>query len=162
MVPIRNGDFSSFYRHYSYFLLLFVVLNGRMLKRIPFTFSEKLVCLNNVFFRQSSRKVDRRLFVHYRILEAINVDNSSDVFQFVFVVLAWVNATQAFMLMAFIFGSILLILMLVYRKEFRHNVKGYQFDRVAQPRFTFIIAGLILFFCCKKFLFNFSSNNPFI
>jgi hypothetical protein len=63
------------------------------------------------------------------------------------------------MLMAFIFGAIFLILMVVYRKEFRHNGKGYQSDRVSQPRFTFIIAGLILFFCCK-ISFCFALKDP--
>ncbi len=69
--------------------------------------------------------------------------------------LAWVNATQAFMLMAYIIGIIILIVIVIYRKEFRHNARGYHSQRVSQPTFTFIIAGLILFFCCKKkpFLF---------
>jgi hypothetical protein len=69
---------------------------------------------------------------------------------FIFVCyLAWVNATQAFMLMAYIFGMIILILIVVYRKEFLHSKDGYYSDRVSQPTFTFVIAGLILFFCCK-------------
>ncbi|CAF1045817.1 unnamed protein product [Adineta ricciae] len=60
---------------------------------------------------------------------------------------AWVNATQAFMLMAYIFGMIILVVMVVFRKEFRHNSQGYDAKKVNQPTFTYIIAGLILFFC---------------
>ena len=67
-----------------------------------------------------------------------------------FLCIAWVNATQAFLLMAFIFGTILLIVMIVFRKQFRHNQQGYHSNRFAQPTFTYVIAGLILFFCCKK------------
>lgn len=53
------------------------------------------------------------------------------------------------MLMALIFGVILFILMLIFRKEFRHDQQGYVADRVGQPTFTFIIAGLILGLCCE-------------
>jgi hypothetical protein len=82
---------------------------------------------------------------------------------FLFSRLAWVNATQAFMLMAYIFGMFLLIIMIIFRKEFRHNQGGYHSDRVSQPTFTFIIAGLILFFCCKKiFCFSLSQIIIFI
>ncbi|CAF1134556.1 unnamed protein product [Adineta ricciae] len=60
---------------------------------------------------------------------------------------AWVNATQAFMLMAYIFGMIILVVLVVFRKEFRHNSQGYDAKKVNQPTFTYIIAGSILFFC---------------
>jgi hypothetical protein len=63
--------------------------------------------------------------------------------------LAWVNAVQAFMLMAYIINIIILIVIVVFRKEFRHNEQGYFSDRLSQPTFTYIIAGLILFFGCK-------------
>lgn len=53
------------------------------------------------------------------------------------------------MLMAYIIGMIILVIIVVYRKEFRHTVQGYVPGRVQQPLFTYIIAGLILFFCCK-------------
>lgn len=65
------------------------------------------------------------------------------------VFLAWVNAAQAFMLMAYIFGMIILVLMVVFRREFRHNANGYDAKKVKQPMFTYIIAGSILFFCCQ-------------
>ncbi|CAF4184198.1 unnamed protein product [Rotaria sp. Silwood2] len=60
---------------------------------------------------------------------------------------SWVNATQAFMLMAYIIGMIILLIIIVFRKEFRHRENGYYTERVKQPLFTYIIAGLILFFC---------------
>ncbi|CAF3482808.1 unnamed protein product [Adineta steineri] len=60
---------------------------------------------------------------------------------------AWVDATQAFMLMAYIAGMIILIVIVIFRKEFRHNATGYYATRLPQPTFTYIIAGLILFFC---------------
>ncbi len=80
-------------------------------------------------------------------------------FVFIFLYLAWVDATQAFMLMAYIIGMIILLLMVVFRKSFRHNAQGYYPGPVPQPMFTFLIAGLILFFCCKKYFFVFSNDN---
>jgi hypothetical protein len=121
----------------------------------------KSVFLNNVIYQQYIRKVYQLVFVHYRLVEAINVDIFLFEKKLFFLYLAWVNATQAFMLMAYIFGMIFLGLMVFYRKEFRHNPEGYHADRVSQPRFTFIIAGLILFFCCKKNFTIFFSNNSF-
>ena len=52
--------------------------------------------------------------------------------------------------MAYIIGMIILILIVVFREEFRHDEQGYVQERVGQPMFTFIVAGLILFFCCKS------------
>ncbi|CAF3388028.1 unnamed protein product [Rotaria socialis] len=60
---------------------------------------------------------------------------------------SWVNATQAFMLMAYIFGMIILVAIVYFRKEFRHKENGYYSKRCKQPTFTYIIAGFILFFC---------------
>ncbi|CAF3679951.1 unnamed protein product [Rotaria sordida] len=60
---------------------------------------------------------------------------------------SWVNAAQAFMLMAYIIGMIILVVIVIFRKEFRHQENGYFAERVKQPTFTYIIAGLILFFC---------------
>jgi hypothetical protein len=51
--------------------------------------------------------------------------------------------------MAFIIGMILLVLMMIFRKEFRHQEQGYVADHVRQPAFTFVMAGLITVFCCK-------------
>lgn len=57
--------------------------------------------------------------------------------------------------MAYIFGTILWFVMIIYRKEFLHDQNGYAAENVSQPNFTYIMAGLILFFCCN-FLFLFS------
>ena len=77
---------------------------------IHYLYLLKSVFLNNVIYQQYIRKVYQLVFVHYRLVEAINVD----IFLFDFLFekklflflwyLAWVNATQAFMLMAYIFG----------------------------------------------------------
>ncbi|CAF1321607.1 unnamed protein product [Rotaria sp. Silwood1] len=64
---------------------------------------------------------------------------------------SWVDATQAFMLIAYVVGMIILVVIVIFRKEFRHRENGYYAVRVGQPTFTYIIAGLILFFC---FLFT--------
>jgi hypothetical protein len=56
--------------------------------------------------------------------------------------------------MAYIIGMIILIVIVVFRKEFLHNEQGYYSNRVSQPTFTYIIAGLILFFGCKKYFFS--------
>ena len=71
-----------------------------------------------------------------------------------FVFKAWVNASQAFMLMSYIVGIIVLAVAVVFRTEFQHTPTGYRATRVTQPMFSYIISGLILFFCCKRILFQ--------
>ena len=62
--------------------------------------------------------------------------------------------------MAYIFGMIILAAIIYFRKEFRHKENGYHSERFKQPKFTYTIAGLILFFCCMiEILYCISSIN---
>jgi hypothetical protein len=125
-----------------------------MVKMMFILYLLKLDCLNNVIYGHYLRKVNHLVYVHYLILELIKVGS---LFRLIFIFrfyLAWVNATQAFMLMAYIIGILILIVIVVFRREFLHNGAGYIAERIAQPTFTYMIAGLILFFCCKASFFS--------
>ncbi|CAF0973193.1 unnamed protein product [Didymodactylos carnosus] len=69
---------------------------------------------------------------------------------------SWINTAQAFFLIAYIVGILLLIAMVIFRKSFQHDETGYRTAveerfKVPQPLFSYIVAGIMIGIC---FLFS--------